>query len=188
MNKCESVVFMEKLLSKYNLKQTKLAKELGTTRQYINSLVKGTRSISREYMLKITALYPMPEYDELNSFVAVSYLDSNQDKLYLDRKLLQNKNGQNINIDSCKLINIVSDAMSPDYILGDRAIIDTSVKHFIDSQIFVFTMCDNIYIRRVNVMPNQIKCTANNAFYDTFYLQQGDDYTIIGALVPRIRL
>lgn len=180
MNKCESMAFMEKLLSKYNLKQTRLAKELGITRQYINSLVKGTRSLSREYMLKVTALYPMPEYDEFNSFVAVSYLDSNQDKLYIDRKLLQNKNGQNINIDS--------DAMSPDYILGDRAIIDTSVKHFIDSQIFVFTMCDNIYIRRVNVMPNQIKCTANNAFYDTFYLQQGDDYVIIGALVPRIRL
>jgi transcriptional regulator with XRE-family HTH domain len=187
MNKDESISFMKELLKKYSLTQTRLASEIGTTKQYVNALCKGTRNISYEYLQKITDIYPMPEYMESSNYVVVPYLNDSKTKIYLDRSILSDKTF-NISINNCRLINIITDSMSPDYKLGDRAIIDTSVQHFIDSQIFVFSMNDNTYIRRVNVMPNQIKCTADNDTYDTFYLQQGDEYKIIGALVPRIRL
>ena len=188
MNKDETILFMEQLLHKYNISQTKLAADLGTTKQFINALCKGGRRLSIEYMQKITAIYPMPEYNESNNYVAIPYLYDVESKLYIDRNLLTCKSGFDVTIEKCRLINIITDSMSPDYILGDKAIIDTSVKHFVDGQIFVFTVNDDTYIRRVNVMPNKIKCSADNTAYDTFYLQQGDEYKVIGALVPRIRL
>lgn len=187
MNKEETMLFMKKLLDKHNLSQASLANRLGTSRQYINSLVKGSRTITHEYMLRITEIFPMEEYCEDNNFIKVPYYNNLKDKLYLDKKLFKNK-VFDIDINSCRVINIVSDAMFPEYSLGDRAIVDISVKHFIDSQIFVFTMGNDTYIRRVNIMPNQVKCIATNTDCDTFYLQQADDYNIIGALVPKIRL
>lgn len=188
MNKDESMLFMEKLLRKHNLTQSILAKDLGTSRQYINSLIKGRRVITHEYMVKITNLYPMDEYRDDGNYIKIPYYENHKEKLYMDKKLLTRKRCFDVNIDSCAVINIITDSMSPEYSLGDKAIIDTSIKHFIDSQIFVFTIGGETYIRRVNIMPNQIKCIATNNSYDTFYLSQADVYNILGVLVPKIRL
>lgn len=86
------------------------------------------------------------------------------------------------------VIEAGDDTLSPYWDKGDKLIIDTSCKQLHDGNIYVFMYNNQCYARKINILPDKIKCIALNNEYDTFYLNNdGGNYAIIGKVVPKVR-
>ena len=86
------------------------------------------------------------------------------------------------------IIEVGDDTLSPYWDKGDKLIVDTSCKHFIDGNVYVFLYNNRCYARKVNVLPDKIKCIALNSEYDTFYLDNdGGKHVVVGKIVPKFR-
>jgi len=196
---------LKTIMEKEHLTQSALADKLGIQRQYVNALLKGVRTIGAKTRERLKELFPVyfpdtktdttyqqPRIVELKYYLDLSIPNNPNCKsnhfevVYMDEKVLYSH--FSINPSHCKIMRVLGDAMHPYFNDGDRVILDTSVRSFIDGQIFVFRYNKQNYVTRINVLPDNIKCIPLNEKYDTFYINPSGDYDIHGLIVPRIRL
>lgn len=55
----------------------------------------------------------------------------------------------------------------------------------------IFLLSDtkvNVFIKEVNLLGNKIKCIPINKDYDPFYINEEEDFTVLGRILPRVRL
>lgn len=172
--------------------QEKFAKLLGVSRSCINKCERGERNISFAVETKIKSL--LQQEPQSSSLINIAYapnikLSSTYNKrikykrfIQIDSELLPSISNDFV------LLTLGDDSLYPMYESTDRVILDASVNKFIDNHIFAFNYNNVTYIRRINILPDKIKCISLNDKLDTFYLSNSDRYIIFGLIVPRIRL
>lgn len=114
--------------------------------------------------------------------------NENQEKMMIDAALLVSEKGNKINPKYCKIVRISGNSMNPEYRHGDRVIIDENDKELSDGQIFAFRYGGKCYVKEINLMGNKIKCISLNKDYDAFYVNDMAEITVLGRILPRIRL
>lgn len=173
--------------------QTKFASLLEIAQPTLSQIESGEIEVSqlikdnfkRAFAKETTSLtiYYCPEVTIPYSFT----LPKHPEVISIDKRLLNFEKGLATDNSQMYLVTISGDTLSPVYENNDRVIIDTSHKTFKDGHIYLIKKDDNYYIRKVNVLPDKIKCIPFNDKQDAFYLRVGE-YQIIGLIIPRIRL
>ena len=198
-------VFIKSLRKKYKLSQAKLAEFLGISQSLMAKLEAGERTISPKIQQAINSLdlksaqkdtyYSAPK----SNVVAIKYcpdiaLPTNSnlfqkttDYVYLDEKLLCSDKNININPNKCFILSMIGDSLAPVYSDGDKIILDTSHKSFKSDYTFAFKINGQCYLRKINILPDKVKCISPNNEQDTFYLTDTNNVEILGLIVPRVR-
>lgn len=200
MKKNVDVNLLYEIISNERITQEQFAKSLSYSKQYIWNILNGVRKISTDFTQRVENAYP--QYldksisIELNT-IAIPYnpeiklpvqTQSNEAlvKISFDKRLLPDYPVLNLN--ALKVVSVATDSMKPEIKYGDKVLIDESYTCFVDNQIFAFTYGNTCYLRRINILPDKIKCISLDEKEDTFYLDDINKVNIIGLIVPQIRL
>lgn len=177
--------------------QSDIANVLGVGTSAITNRIKRNSCVAEHEYNKIKSHFnPEPE----SSFVAVLYrpdvklsagygvmnVDEKAEFMLLDNKLFKQRT--QINPKNCEIVTVSGNSMAPEYIDGDRVILDKSYTEFLDGQIFAFRLNGECYIKEIAKTPHKVKCLPLNKDYDSFYIEENDDVQIFGRIVPRVRL
>lgn len=106
----------------------------------------------------------------------------------LDLRFFMTDRGNKINPANCEIVCISGNSMEPEYRHGDRVIIDRSDTEVSDGQIYAFRYNNNVFVKEINVLNDKLKCISLNKEYDPFYIKEGEEFTVLGRILPRIRL
>ena len=106
----------------------------------------------------------------------------------IDSRLLTTEKGTKINPEYCEIVSISGNSMYPEYRHGDRVIIDRGDTDLADGHIFAFRYKGQCYVKEINLLGNKIKCISLNKEYDPFYIEESEDFMVLGRILPRIRL
>jgi len=106
----------------------------------------------------------------------------------LDLRFFMTDRGNKINPANCEIVRISGNSMEPEYRHGDRVIIDRADTELIDGHIFAFRYEGQCYVKEINLLGNKIKCISLNKEYDPFYIKECEELTVLGRILPRIRL
>lgn len=184
------------------LSQINMAKVLGLSQSMVNKYESSSREVSKNTIIKLRSyvqeLKSQSEHDSkpinmdyypniyLSSSFNKSLLNNPSSHVQIDSVFIDRRDNLEINLNSCVIVSVNGNSLSPEYEHGDKVILDTSFTRLIDGYIYVFLYNDECYVRQIYKTPNKIKCVALNDKFDTFYLN--GDYEICGLIVPRIRL
>lgn len=124
----------------------------------------------------------------LSAGYGVEVLDEEKQTIMLDARLLITERGNKINPQSCEIVCVSGNSMSPEYRHGDRVIIDRGDTELLDGHIFAFRYNGQCYVKEINLLGDKIKCISLNKDYDPFYIKKGEEFTVLGRIIPRIRL
>ena len=108
--------------------------------------------------------------------------------LSLDESLLKTEKGLKIKPEHCEIVRISGNSMEPEFRHGDRVIIDRNDTELSDGHIYAFRYEGQCYVKEINLLGKRIKCISLNKEYDPFYIEQGEQFTVFGRILPRIRL
>lgn len=201
MKKNVDVELLYTIIKNEKLTQEQLGKSLDYSKQYIWNILNGARGISTEFVDRVEKTYPQyldsSKSIEMNSLtipycpeiqIPTLYTCHNKEqvKISFDNRLLPDY--PVLQADKLKVVTITTNSMHPEINYGDRVLIDESYNEFIDNQIFAFTYGNTCYVRKINILPNKVKCISLDEKEDTFYLQDMYKVNVIGLIVPRIRL
>lgn len=141
-------------------------------------ITKSDETVSIPYRpdVYLSAGYGVEVYSESAEFVT------------LDVRLFTTDRGTKINPAHCEVVRISGKSIEPEYRHGDRVIIDRDDTEFMDGHIFAFRYNGQCYVKEINVMGNKIKCISLNKEYEPFYIKEGEEFTVFGRILPRIRL
>ena len=193
---------LREIRKKYKLSQSKFAELLGISQSLYAKCEAGERTISYKMQERILSLdLPNKQIKSAPkpSVVAIKYcpdiaLPANcslyqktTDYVYIDEKLLCADKNININPNKCFILSMIGSSLAPVYSEGDKIILDTSHKSFKNDYTFAFKVNGQCYLRKINILPNKVKCISINDDQDTFYLDDTDNIEILGLIVPRIR-
>ena len=134
----------------------------------------------------ITLTYRPEVY--LSAGYGVEVLDEHQETIMIDSRLLAKESGRKLNYSMCEVVMISGNSMSPEYRHGDRVIIDKGDTELADGHIFAFRYQGQCYVKEINLLGNRIKCISLNKEYDSFYINEDEDFLVFGRIIPRIRL
>ncbi len=181
-----------------------IGQALNVSKQYIGQIKE--KPLNNEQLKKIED-YLQVNFTEVNNdniddCIPITYLPEiylsagfgienyyeNQEKMMIDAALLISERGIRINPKYCKIVRISGNSMSPEYRHGDRVIIDENDKELSDGQIFAFRYDGKCYVKEINLMGKRIKCISLNKDYDPFYIKEDEEITVLGRILPRIRL
>lgn len=124
----------------------------------------------------------------LSAGYGVEVYDETKETMTLDARLLVSERGNKINPAHCEIVSISGNSMYPEYRHGDKVIIDRNDLELSDGQIFAFRYKNKCYVKEINLLGDKIKCISLNKEYDAFYINQGEEFTVLGRILPRIRL
>lgn len=124
----------------------------------------------------LSAGYGLEVYSESAEFVTI------------DLRLFTTDRGNKIKPENCEIVSISGNSMEPEYRHGDRVIIDRADTEVSDGQIYAFRYKDNVFVKEINVLNDKLKCISLNKEYDPFYIKKGEEFTVFGRILPRIRL
>ena len=124
----------------------------------------------------------------LSAGYGVEVYDENKETLLIDSKLLVTERGSKINTANCEIVRVSGNSMSPEYRHGDRVIIDKGDTELLDGHIFAFRYKNCCYVKEMNLLGDRIKCISLNKEYDPFYIEVGEPFTVLGRIIPRVRL
>ena len=124
----------------------------------------------------------------LSAGYGVEVYDENKETLLIDSKLLVTERGSKINPANCEIVRVSGNSMSPEYRHGDRVIIDKGDTELLDGHIFAFRYKNCCYVKEMNLLGDRIKCISLNKEYDPFYIEVGEPFTVLGRIIPRVRL
>lgn len=124
----------------------------------------------------------------LSAGYGVEVYDENYELVIIDERFLTSEKGMRINPKNCKMVKVSGNSMSPDYIHGDRVIIDESDHNLTDGQIYAFRYDGQCYMKEINRAGNKVKCISVNKDYESFYIERDVDFKVFGRILPRIRL
>lgn len=82
--------------------------------------------------------------------------------------------GGNANLHSLNLITVTGDSMAPTLEDGDLVIIDRSVERFETDSMFVFTIDDGLYIKRIQRIGRKFHVISDNPLYKPYTLEPSD--------------
>lgn len=177
-----------------------IANILGVGRSSVYNRIQRNSPVKNGEYVKIKEHFSNPINDSDSDFVAVLYrpdvklsagygvmnVDEKAEFMLLDNKLFQQRT--QINPKNCEIVTVSGNSMAPEYIDGDRVILDKSYTEFLDGQIFAFRLNGECYIKEIAKTPHKVKCLPLNKDYDSFYIEENDDVQIFGRIVPRVRL
>lgn len=135
-----------------------------------------------------TVLIPYRSNVYLSAGYGVEIYEESAEFVTLDIRLFTTDRGTKINPAHCEIVRISGNSMEPEYRHGDRVIIDRDDTEFLDGHIFAFRYNGQCYVKEINLMGNKIKCISLNKEYEPFYIKQGEEFTVFGRILPRIRL
>ena len=190
--------------------QEEFGKALGTGRANISLRIKNNSELTLTEIKKLEKYFDI-EYQELhllNSneinqdtvqityrpdvFLSAGYgaevLDETKETMTLDARLLTTERGCRINPQCCEIVSVSGNSMAPEYRHGDKVIIDRGDTELVDGHIFAFRYNGQCYVKEINLLGDKIKCISLNKEYDPFYIKQGEQFTVLGRIIPRIRL
>lgn len=124
----------------------------------------------------------------LSAGYGVEIYNEEEEILYIDAKLLITERGNHINPNMCEIVRISGNSMSPEYKHGDRVIIDKGDTALLDGHIYAFRYKGSCYVKEMNLLGDKIKCISLNKEYDAFYIENNEDFRVLGRIIPRIRL
>ena len=124
----------------------------------------------------------------LSAGYGVEVLDETKETMTLDARLLTTERGCRINPQCCEIVSVSGNSMAPEYRHGDKVIIDRGDTELVDGHIFAFRYNGQCYVKEINLLGDKIKCISLNKEYDPFYIKQGEQFTVLGRIIPRIRL
>ena len=136
----------------------------------------------------ITVLIPYRPDVYLSAGYGVEVYSESAEFMTLDIRLFTTDRGNKINPDSCEIVRISGNSMEPEYRHGDRVIIDRNDKELLDGHIFAFRYNGQCYVKEINLLGDKIKCISLNKEYDPFYIKYGEEFSVLGRILPRIRL
>lgn len=201
MKKNVDVNLLYEIISNERITQEQFAKSLSYSKQYIWNILNGVRKISTDFTQRVENAYPqyldksisielntiaIPYNPEIKLPVQLYCNNKQVIKISFDKRLLPDYPVLNLN--ALKVVSVATDSMKPEIKYGDKVLIDESYTYFVDNQIFAFTYGNTCYLRRINVLPDKIKCISLDEKEDTFYLDDMNKVNIIGLIVPQIRL
>lgn len=193
-----------KLRKHYKLSQERIASVLGISQSLYAKLETGERKITVEIAERIRTYNANPNIPRLNTkptrlldVLDIMYCPDTKLPLHskiiptnsyfaLDRKALPDD--IDINPFKCRFITLSDSSLAPEYKRGDKCLIDTSRKAFVNDYVFAFVVNNQCYIRLIQILPDKIKCISVNENKDTFYLSDVKDVVVLGLIVPKIRL
>ncbi|MFB4341586.1 XRE family transcriptional regulator [Pantoea sp. CS_6] len=76
--------------------------------------------------------------------------------------------------DHIRLIAMNSDAMSDTFAPRDQLFVDISVQTFDGDGIYIFTLDDRLYLKRLQLQHKRIAVISDNKRYETWYLDRND--------------
>lgn len=186
------------------LNYSDLAKILKIGRQTVSYYKTNEKDLPEEYInkienyLNIALLTPIKQDNCVNIlyrpnvYLSAGYgievYDEQAETICLDRRLFITDRGITINPNNCEVVTVSGNSMSPEYKHGDRVILDKSVTSFIDGHIFAFRYNGECFMKEINVIGKRIKCIPLNKEYEPFFIEPSEDVTILGRILPRIRL
>lgn len=193
--------------------QEELGKALGTGRANISLRIKNNSELTLPEIKKIEKYFGVnyteihllnsQEINKLNAdtvqityrpdvFLSAGYgvevLDETKETMTLDARLLTTERGYKINPQHCEIVSVSGNSMAPEYRHGDKVIIDRGDTELVDGHIFAFRYNGQCYVKEINLLGDKIKCISLNKEYDPFYINQGEQFTVLGRIIPRIRL
>ncbi len=124
----------------------------------------------------------------LSAGYGVEVYNEDAETITIDARLLESDRGTKINPKNCEIVKVSGNSMYPEYRHGDKVIIDKSNTELIDGHIFAFRYKGQCFVKEINLIGDKIKCISLNKEYDPFYIKQGEDFTVFGRILPRIRL
>lgn len=124
----------------------------------------------------------------LSAGYGVEVYNEDKETITIDARLLESDRGIKINPKNCEIVKVSGNSMFPEYRHGDRVIIDKSDTELIDGHIFAFKYKGQCFVKEINLIGDKIKCISLNKEYDPFYINQGEELTVFGRILPRIRL
>jgi phage repressor protein C with HTH and peptisase S24 domain len=149
-----------------------------------NQLEEIHDAIKEQNLVKIT--YRPDVY--LSAGYGVEVFNEAAERITIDARLLETEKGIKINPKNCELVRVSGNSMAPEYRHGDRVIIDKSDTELIDGHIFAFKYKGQCFVKEINILSDKIKCISLNKEYDPFYIKHGEEFTVFGRILPRIRL
>ena len=187
-------------LIKRDVKTTQLAKILGVSSQNMDYKIKsGKGDIPAEELSLIEKYFDVTLMDAsvpiiyrpdvyLSAGYGVEVYDERSEMMMIDNRLLISEHGNRINPAKCEVVHISGNSMAPEYRHGDRVIIDRSDLELSDGHIYAFRYKGSCYVKEINLLGNKIKCISLNKDYDPFYINEDEDFLVLGRIIPRVRL
>ena len=136
----------------------------------------STTIISYRPDVYLSAGYGVEIYSEQSQYMTI------------DLRLLETEKGTKINPEYCEIVRISGNSMYPEYRHGDRVIIDRNDTELSDGHIYAFRYKGQCFVKEINLLGNKIKCISLNKEYDPFYINEDEDFKVLGRIIPRIRL
>lgn len=183
--------FLEQRKSK-NLTQQEFANILGISQSLCAKFETGERKITPGILKQIRNLNnKTPEVAYINYcpnlFIPNYSLFTSCDKFAIDKRVLVLDNLE-INPSDCYAIRVNTNDLYPVFSAGDMVIIITSIKTFLNDNIFCFNYKGQNYVRKIILLPDKVKCISLNYEEDTFYLTSTKGLSVIGMILPKVRL
>lgn len=167
------------------LKKLEDAYNVDLIKQKINNL---SETLGLEKLETNTVKIPYRPDVYLSAGYGVEVYSESAEFMTLDIRLFTTDRGNKINPDSCEIVRISGNSMEPEYRHGDRVIIDRNDKELLDGHIFAFRYNGQCYVKEINLLGDKIKCISLNKEYDPFYIKYGEEFSVLGRILPRIRL
>ena len=167
------------------LKKLEDAYNVDLIKQKINNL---SETLGLEKLEINTVKIPYRPDVYLSAGYGVEVYSESAEFMTLDIRLFTTDRGNKINPDSCEIVRISGNSMEPEYRHGDRVIIDRNDKELLDGHIFAFRYNGQCYVKEINLLGDKIKCISLNKEYDPFYIKKGEEFSVLGRILPRIRL
>lgn len=124
----------------------------------------------------------------LSAGYGVEVFNEQATTMLLDESLFISDRGVKTDYRMCEIVRVSGNSMSPEYRHGDRVIIDKSCTTLSDGHIFAIRYKGECFIKEVNLLGNRIKCIPINKDYDPFYINEEEDFMVLGRILPRVRL
>ena len=191
-------------LTKQTIRQADLVKATGITRATMSYREKNNSSFTLDDIKNIEQYFNISFSGEENTSncVTVKYrpnvylsagygvevYDEQAETICLDKSFFMTDRGIRINPNNCEVVTVSGNSMAPEYKHGDRVILDKSVTTFSDGYIFAFRYNGECFMKEINVIGKRIKCIPINKEYEPFFIEPEEDVTILGRIIPRIRL
>lgn len=191
--------------TRQKLSYSDLAKILKIGRQTVSYYKTNDKELPQDYIEKIenhckinlslpveaqsdcvNVLYRPNVY--LSAGYGIEVYNEQAETICLDRKLFITDRGIRINPNNCEVVTVSGNSMSPEYKHGDRVILDKSVTSFADGHIFAFRYCGECFMKEICIIGKRIKCIPINKEYEPFFIEPDEEVTILGRILPRIRL
>lgn len=124
----------------------------------------------------------------LSAGYGVEVYNEEAQTITLDSRLLVSERGNKINPKYCEVVCVSGNSMFPEYRHGDRVIIDKSDTELLDGHIYAIRYKNKCFVKEINLLGDKIKCISLNKEYDPFYISEDEEYTVLGRILPRVRL